>query len=103
MRTVISLGRLRRFTIVRIAATMLVVLTVSPFTAPFSTIDLAELAGETPLHGDLLSSAKTVKDASVDDLVISQGPLVSGVTVLPPGADSSIEHPPSMPLLVLRL
>ena len=42
-------------------AVILVALAVSPFTAPFSTCDLAVV---NPLHqGDSLSSAKTVEEA----------------------------------------
>lgn len=59
-----SLGPLHRFRLtlaVRMAATCLIVLTILPFTAPFSTFDLAEVT-ENAGHGDGASAAKESKD-----------------------------------------
>ena len=44
-------------------AVWLLMLAVSPFTAPFATLDLAELGGDAPIHGDPLSSSKAPKEA----------------------------------------
>jgi hypothetical protein len=65
MRLFVSLIRLRRSTVVRTMAVLLLVLAVSPVTAPFAAFDLAELAGDAPLGGDPLASSKLPKDALV--------------------------------------
>ena len=99
----LSLIRMRRFAVVRIAATVLLTLVLLPFTAPCSTFDLAELAGEAPLHGDLQSSSKTDKDSSAADVTPAAGliVLVAGapIQVLAVGAETS----QSIPQFVLRL
>jgi hypothetical protein len=99
----LSLIRMRRFALVRIAATVLLTLVLLPFTAPCSTFDLAELAGEAPLHGDLQSSSKTHKDSSAADVTLATSVIVlvagAPVQVLAVGADTSR----SMPQFVLRL
>jgi hypothetical protein len=99
---VLSLIRLRRLTVARIAATVLLTLVLLPFTAPFSTIDLGEIAGDTRLQGDLLSSSKTVKDASADLTLAASLHLLAGsgpVHVVCAGVEVSR----STPQFVLRL
>ena len=63
MKMLVSLIRLRRSIAVRTMAVVLLVLAVSPFTAPFATFDFAELAGDAPIQGDPLSSSKAPKEA----------------------------------------
>jgi hypothetical protein len=63
MKMRVSLIRLRCSAAVRTMAVWLLVLAVSPFTAPFATLDLADLAGDAPIHGDPLSSSKAPKEA----------------------------------------
>ena len=59
----------------------LVVLAVSPFTAPFSTWDLGLLTG-TPMSLDLQSSDKKVQDdVTIDIAGHSSTPLLAGVFV----------------------
>jgi hypothetical protein len=63
MKMFVSLTRLRGSVTARVMAVWLLVLAISPFTAPFATFDFAELAGDAPIHGDLLSSSKIPKEA----------------------------------------
>jgi len=100
---VLSLIRLRRFTVARMAATVLLTLVLLPFTAPFSTIDLAELEGDAPLHGDLLSSSKTLKDASATDLTLAASLHVLSASEPVHSVCAGIEVSRSIPQFVLRL
>jgi hypothetical protein len=63
MQMFVSLTRLRVSTAARAMAALLLVLAISPFTAPFASFDLAELTGAAPIHGDPLSSSKAPKEA----------------------------------------
>lgn len=47
----LSIVRVRQLFISRFFAGLIVVLAISPFTAPFSSFGLAELVGEKSLHG----------------------------------------------------
>jgi hypothetical protein len=69
MKMFVSLTRMRRSTAVYTMAMVLLVLAVSPFTAPFATFDFAELTGDAPIHGDPLSSSKVAKEAVAADVV----------------------------------
>src|SRR5262245_49011093 len=63
MRTSGSLVSIRQTLIVRGFAALLLILTITPFTAPFATIDAAELLTESG-HASLDSSAKPVKEVA---------------------------------------
>jgi hypothetical protein len=63
MKRLVSLTRLRCSTAVRTMAVVLLVLAVTPWTAPFATFDFADLTGDAPIQGDLLSSSKAPKEA----------------------------------------
>jgi hypothetical protein len=65
----VSLIRMRHSTAASMMAMVLLVLAVSPFTAPFATFDFAELTGDAPIHGDPLSSSKVPKEALAADAV----------------------------------
>jgi hypothetical protein len=69
MKMFVSLTRLRRSIAARTMAMLLLVLAISPFTAPFASFDFAELAGAAPIHGDPLSSSKAPKEALAPDVV----------------------------------
>jgi hypothetical protein len=69
MKMLVSLTRLRRSTAVRTMAVVLLVLAVSPVTAPFATFDFADLAGDAPIHGDPLSSSKAPKEGLTTAIV----------------------------------
>jgi hypothetical protein len=69
MNMFVSLTRLRRAIAARTMAVVLLVLAVSPFTAPFASFDFADLAGDAPIHGDPLSSSKVPKEALAADVV----------------------------------
>ena len=60
----LSLVRRRATWLSRCAAIALLLLVVTPFTAPFSTYALVDIADVTD-HGDLLSAQKTIEDANV--------------------------------------
>ena len=68
MRTAGSLVSLRRTLIVRGFAALLVVLTITPFTAPFATLDAAELLTESG-HAPLDSTAKPAKQLATAALL----------------------------------
>jgi len=68
MRTTGSLVSIRRTLIARGFAALLVVLTITPFTAPFATIDAAELLSEAG-HASLASPAKAAKDLATAALL----------------------------------
>src|SRR5438045_333774 len=60
----VSFTRFRCSAVARTVAVWLLVLAVSPFTAPFATLDLADFTGDVPIHGDpLSSSSKAPKEA----------------------------------------
>jgi len=103
MTATVSLVRLRGATLVRAVGALLVLLVVSPVSEPFSTFALADLGGETPLHGQLLSSAKTVKDGSTLHVLIvpAQPTSFDGLPVESPLVDYASTRP--APPLVLRL
>src|SRR5262245_15836522 len=93
---------LRGATVVRVVATILVVLAVSPLTQPFATCDLADLNVETSRHG-ALSSPKTAKDGSTLLVVVVESkPLMfDGPPLVSLPADRELRGP-ALPL-VLRL
>jgi len=62
MRSRLSLAGIRRCGLAKLFATILVVLAVSPLTAPFSTFDAADMLGETLVHSDG-GAGKLVQDA----------------------------------------
>jgi hypothetical protein len=59
-----SVMRLRRATLSKVFAALLVILAVSPFTAPFSTYDFAEPDGRSGVHHGILSADKIDGDKS---------------------------------------
>ena len=63
-----SLISIRRTLIVRGLAALLVLLTITPFTAPFATLDVAELLTESG-HATLDSSAKPAKQLATEALL----------------------------------
>lgn len=64
--------RARRTALARFLAAMLVALAISPFTAPFSAVDVAELDGGTPLHLAQASALKALKDvATLDPFIVA--------------------------------
>jgi hypothetical protein len=63
MKMLVSLIRLRRSTAARTMAVVLLVLAITPCTAPFATFDFADLAGDAPIQGDPLSASKAPKEA----------------------------------------
>ena len=79
----VSLRAFRRTILAKFFAASLIALIVSPITAPFSTISVAELLGETAVHVDH-GSAKLVQE------VIDLGGLVPAAPVLVLGA---VSHP----------
>jgi hypothetical protein len=90
------LHRLRLTLSVRIAATCLIVLTVLPFTAPFSTFDLAEVT-DTGDHGGSFCGAKESKESGPAIVVTLTGSLGAAAPAAEPA------HGPSRkPLFVLR-
>jgi hypothetical protein len=102
MRSTWSLIAIRRTLIVRAFATLLLVLTVTPFTAPFATIDAAELLSESG-HASLDSSVKPIKDLAAADLV----PVPLFIEILQPLARHSDaigpNHLQGLRTIVLRL
>ncbi len=65
----------RRTALARFFAAALIALAASPFTAPFSAVDVAELDGGTPLHLAQASALKAMKDiATLDPLVVALAP-----------------------------
>jgi hypothetical protein len=64
MRSVNTVARVRRAVISKLFAVLLVVLAMAPFTAPFSTFDLAELSADGSDHPGPPSDHKTVQDKS---------------------------------------
>jgi hypothetical protein len=103
MTTVSSLIRLRHTTTHRIVAAVLFVLATLPFTAPFATVDLADLGNEAPLHGDLLSSAKTVKGTATLEEAVAPFQPPTMIAVLLADLSSAPPASQSVPQLVLRL
>lgn len=69
MKAPASLIRFRRSTVLRLMAMWLLVLVISPFTAPFSTWDLGVLTAHAPMSAALLPSDKRVKDDVTTDVV----------------------------------
>lgn len=67
MRRIQTVAGLRRALISKLLAALLVVLAAAPFTAPFSTFDLAELSGDCSDHPGQLSDHKTVQEKSTAD------------------------------------
>src|SRR3954451_21842903 len=68
MRSTGPLVSIRRTLIAKGFAALLLALTISPFTAPFATIDAAELMTETG-HSTLDSAATPAKDLATADLL----------------------------------
>jgi hypothetical protein len=76
----VSLALLRRSTLSKICAAVIVVLAASPFTAPFSTRALADLTGEAASHEGFFVNAKIADTTTVDivttDLVVFTAEIV---------------------------
>src|SRR5262245_28289357 len=102
MVSLLSLIRLRGARLSRIAATIMLLLVVTPFTAPFSTFDLADL-GDAPLHGGLLSSVKTIEDANVVPLPVVPGLPPARVVAVADAVPAFSTSLPVSPRFVLRL
>src|SRR6476469_579684 len=97
-----SLVSIRRTLIVRGLAALLVVLTITPFTAPFATLDAAELLTESG-HAALDSSAKPAKQLATAALL----PTLLFVAILQPFAREIVStgpiHLQRLRTIVLRL
>jgi len=91
-----TLIAIRRTLIARGFAALLVVLTITPFTAPFATLDAAELLTESG-HAPLDSSAKPAKQLATAALL----PTPIFVAVLQPFARETAANGP-IPLQRLR-
>jgi hypothetical protein len=65
----VSLALLRRSTLSKICAAVIVVLAASPFTAPFSTRALADLTGEAASHEGFFVNSKIADDTTTVDIV----------------------------------
>jgi hypothetical protein len=65
----VSLALLRRSTLSKICAAVIVVLAASPFTAPFSTCALADLTGEAASHEGFFVNSKIADDTTTVDIV----------------------------------
>jgi hypothetical protein len=63
MHTTVSVRAFHRTALARFFAACLVILSISPFTAPFSTFDASEMLGETVVHAGH-GSAKLVQETS---------------------------------------
>ena len=72
-----SIGSVRDATVTRVFVVALIVLVALPFTAPFSTCDAAELAGDSSGHADASPDVKVCHEVRV-------GPIVSGAPALLP-------------------
>ena len=59
-----SVIAVRRLLLAKCFAALLIALTVLPFTAPFATIDIAEVVGDRPFHSTIKNGPKTVQDPS---------------------------------------
>jgi hypothetical protein len=77
MQRLLSIGSVRDAAVTRVFAVALIVLVALPFTAPFSTCDAAELAGDSSGHADASPDAKVCHEIKV-------GPIVSGTPALLP-------------------
>jgi hypothetical protein len=78
MSTLVSLRAVHRSRLAKFFAVCLVALSVSPFTAPFSTFDKAEILGETAVYAGH-GSAKLVQEATdVGAAVVSVPELFTG-------------------------
>jgi hypothetical protein len=102
MRTTGSLISIRRTHIARGFAGLLVVLTLTPFTAPFATIDAAELLTEAG-HSSLGAVAKPAKDLAT--AALPPAPLFVGI-LLPLAHQTLPDNPTRLQRLrtiVLRL
>lgn len=82
-------------------AVMLIVLTVSPFTAPFQIFDLSASAGEVPGHHDT-SGDKISKECAITVIAAAGAPLLHSV-FFGLNARELIAHHPLIPHTVLRL
>ena|SRR2546425_6948928 len=100
MNRVRSIRSVRRAAVTRLFAAALIVLVASPFTAPFSTCDSAELAGEGSVHVDGSPDCNTSQYVTVSTI----GPAT--ILLLPLGivqqAGGPMVHVGADPL-VLRL
>ena len=95
---------LRRATVSKLFATLIVVLAVSPFTAPFSTFDLTELPGNTAVHQGALTGDNTVKEVSAIDLIVPVAAHLSSSGVLLEAAGLTVDTDRRQALpIVLRL
>jgi hypothetical protein len=65
-----TVGPLRRAMVSKLFAALLVVLAISPFTAPFPTFDLAEFSGNITVHQGNLSADKMAKDKSTAHVMV---------------------------------
>jgi hypothetical protein len=59
-----SVIAVRRLLIAKCFAALLIALTLTPFTAPFSTIDIAEIVGDRPLNSNIKTGPKASPDES---------------------------------------
>ena len=96
------LASIRRCGLAKFFATTLVLLAVSPLTAPFSTFDAAEILGETSVHPDA-GAAKLVQDAI--DLATSVAHLLPALTEVSSQLIRRVDTPAvqSLSPLVLRI
>ena len=67
---IVTIARLRRALVSKLFAVLLVVLAMAPFTAPFSTFDLAELSGDCSDHSGPQSDHKTAQDKSTAHVTV---------------------------------
>ena len=77
-----SIGSVRDATFTRFFAVVLIVLVALPFTAPFSTCDAAELAGDSSGHADASPDAKVCHEVRVGPIVSSASALLPLVTLV---------------------
>src|SRR5712671_4102432 len=102
MRYALPISTIRRLFISRCLATALLVLAVSPFTAPFSTFDGADILTLSPMHaGDV--KVKDV-DHAIDPIDLRSDTFaVLGVGVAVKSGDSRLTEPPPSHSPVLRI
>jgi len=99
-----SVAVVRRTVLAKVFAVCLVALAVTPFTAPFSLFDLADLFGSPSSHGFTGDSDKQVK-TSTDSLVGVTRSLAPSLTItaLDGTAGSCLERHRAAAPLVLRI